>query len=48
VEDSHLINMGRSLTAEQTLDGVHLTDDGARNWRGAIKNTVVAGDSWMI
>ena len=40
VEGSYLIDMGASLKAEETKDGVHLTEAGARHWRSAIEATV--------
>jgi hypothetical protein len=40
VEASHLIDMGASMKAEETKDGVHLTEAGARKWGNAIEGTV--------
>lgn len=40
VEGRHLIDMGASLRAEETKDGVHLTEAGARHWGSAIEATV--------
>ena len=37
VEGSRLIDMGRSLNAGETKDGVHLTEAGARHSRSAIE-----------
>jgi lysophospholipase L1-like esterase len=40
VEHDRLISLDANLTPDETRDGVHLTDAGARRWRGTIEAAV--------
>jgi lysophospholipase L1-like esterase len=39
-EDNRLIDLNANLKADDTMDGVHLTEAGARRWRSAIEAAV--------
>jgi lysophospholipase L1-like esterase len=40
IEDNRLIDLSTNLTADDTVDGVHLTEVGAQRWRSAIEAVV--------
>ena len=40
IEDNRLIDLSTNLTADDTVDGVHLTEAGAQRWRNAIEAAV--------